>query len=90
MARPWQLALGRAMSAACARAGADGRNCGGNASERVAGEDLGEDDPDRWAPSVSDGGAVTGWQAGSRAEMDRGHVEAGRCGGKWPAKPVPF
>jgi hypothetical protein len=37
----------------------NGGNCGGNASERAAGENLGEDDPDRWAPSVSDGDVIT-------------------------------
>jgi hypothetical protein len=35
-----------------------GGNCGGDASEHVDGEDLGEDGPARWAPFVSDGGAV--------------------------------
>jgi hypothetical protein len=54
-----------------------GGNCGGNASERAAGEDLGEDGPDRWAPSVSDGDAVMGWQAGSCAEMGWGCRRAG-------------
>jgi hypothetical protein len=49
-----------------------GGNCGGNASERAAGEDLGEDGPDTWAPSVRDGGTITGWQASSRVEMGRG------------------
>jgi hypothetical protein len=38
-----------------------GGNYGGIASERATGKDLGEDGPDRWAPSVSDGGAITGW-----------------------------
>jgi hypothetical protein len=38
-----------------------GANCSGNGSECATGEDLGEDDPDRRVPSVSDGGAVTGW-----------------------------
>jgi hypothetical protein len=38
-----------------------GGNCGGNASKRAAGEYLGEDGPDRWAPSISDGDAVRGW-----------------------------
>jgi hypothetical protein len=28
---------------------------------RGAREDLGEDGADRWAPSISDGGAVMGW-----------------------------
>jgi hypothetical protein len=32
---------------------------------------------DRWAPFVSDGGTVMGWQAGSRAEMGRGRRRAG-------------
>jgi hypothetical protein len=35
-------------------------NCSCNASEHAAGEDLGEDVPDRWAPTISDGGAITG------------------------------
>jgi hypothetical protein len=51
--------------------------CSGNASERAAGEDLGEDDPDMWVPSVSVDGMVTGWQAGSRVEMGRGRCRAG-------------
>jgi hypothetical protein len=38
---------------------------------RGAREDLGEDGADRWAPSISDGGAIMGWQAGSPAEMGR-------------------
>jgi hypothetical protein len=54
-----------------------GGNCGGIVSELAAGEDLEEDGPDRWAPSVSDGGSVTGWQASSRAEMGRGRCRAG-------------
>jgi hypothetical protein len=45
-------------------------NYGGNASERAAGEDFGEDGPDRWAPSVSDGGVGTGWQAGRLMHRD--------------------
>jgi hypothetical protein len=48
-----------------------GRRSGGNASEHVTDEDLGEDGPDRWALSVSDGDVVTGWQAGSRMEIGR-------------------
>jgi hypothetical protein len=40
-------------------------------------EDLGEERAGRRAPSVSDGGAVTGWQAGSREEMGRGRHRAG-------------
>jgi hypothetical protein len=32
---------------------------------------------DRWAPFVSDGGTVMGWQAGSHAEMGRGRRRAG-------------
>jgi hypothetical protein len=32
---------------------------------------LGEDGPDRWVPSVSNGGAVMSWQADSRAEIRR-------------------
>jgi hypothetical protein len=51
-----------------------GGNCGGIASECAAGEDLGEDDPNRWVPSVSDGGMVTGWQ---RVEMGRGQCRVG-------------
>jgi hypothetical protein len=31
-------------------------------------EKLGEEGANRWAPSVSDGGVVTGWHAGSRVE----------------------
>jgi hypothetical protein len=54
-----------------------GRNCDGNASERAAGEDLEEGGPDRWAPSISDGGAVMGWQGSSRAEMGRRRCRAG-------------
>jgi hypothetical protein len=54
-----------------------GGNCGGIVSERATVEDLEEDDPDRWAPSVSDSGSVMGWQAGSRAEMGRGQCRAG-------------
>jgi hypothetical protein len=38
---------------------------------------LGEDGPDRWAPSVSDGSTVMGWQAGSHTEMGRGRRRAG-------------
>jgi hypothetical protein len=38
--------------------------------------DLGEDDSDRWAPSASDGCTITGWQAGSRADMGRGRCKA--------------
>jgi hypothetical protein len=37
---------------------------------------LGEDGPDRWVPSVSNGGAVTSWQADSRAEMGQGRRRA--------------
>jgi hypothetical protein len=33
--------------------------------------------PDRWAPSVSNGGSVTGCLADSRAEMGRGRCRAG-------------
>jgi hypothetical protein len=40
-------------------------------------EDLGEERADRRDPSISDGGAVTGWQAGSRAEMGQGLCQAG-------------
>jgi hypothetical protein len=36
---------------------------------------LGEDGPDRWAPSVSNGGTVTGWQAG--VKMGRGRCRGG-------------
>jgi hypothetical protein len=61
-----------------------GGNCDGNASERAAGEDLGEDDPDRWVPSVSDGGVVMGWQAGSHEEMGRVGAELGRPRRKRP------
>jgi hypothetical protein len=43
-----------------------GWNHEGNASERVAGEDLGEDDPDMWALSTSDGGAITGGRLARR------------------------
>jgi hypothetical protein len=53
-----------------------GGNCDGNASERAPGEDLEEDGPDRWAPSISDSGAVMGWQGSSRAEMGRGRCKA--------------
>jgi hypothetical protein len=53
-----------------------GGNCGGNACERVVEEDLREDDPNRWAPSISDGSAIMGWQAGSRVEMGRGQCRA--------------
>jgi hypothetical protein len=56
---------------------AGGRRSGGNASERAAREDLGEDGPDRWAPSVGNGVFVTDWQAGSRAKMGRGQCRAG-------------
>jgi hypothetical protein len=38
---------------------------------------MGEDGPDMWAPSVSDGGVVTGWLAGSCTEMGRGRRRAG-------------
>jgi hypothetical protein len=38
---------------------------------------LGEERADRWAPSVSDSGAVTRWQAGSHMEMGRGRCRAG-------------
>jgi hypothetical protein len=57
---------------------------------------LGEEGPDRWVPAISVGGAVTGSRSGSRAEMGRGAVAAGRRGGKRPAKlflfliPFPF
>jgi hypothetical protein len=37
---------------------------------------LGEESTDRWAPSVSDGGVIMGWQASSHAEMGRGHCWA--------------
>jgi hypothetical protein len=40
-------------------------------------EKLGEEGADRWVPSVSDGGAVTGWQAGSCTEMDQSQRRAG-------------
>jgi hypothetical protein len=40
-------------------------------------EDLGEEGAGRRAPSVSDGGAVTGWQTGTHAEMGRGQCRAG-------------
>jgi hypothetical protein len=40
-------------------------------------EKLGEERADRRAPSVSDGGALTGWQAGSHTEMDRSQHRAG-------------
>jgi hypothetical protein len=53
-----------------------GGNCGGNARERAGEEDLGEDGPDRWAPSVNDGGVITGWQADSCAKMGRGRCKA--------------
>jgi hypothetical protein len=51
--------------------------------------ELGENDPNRWAPSVSDGDAVTKDRSGSHANMGRGTAEAGRRGGKWPVKPFP-
>jgi hypothetical protein len=53
---------------------------------RRAGEDLREESPNRWVPTVSVGRVVTGGRLGSRAEMGRGVVEAGRRGGKWLAK----
>jgi hypothetical protein len=37
---------------------------------------LGEDGPDRWVPSVSNGGAVMSCQADSRAEMGQGRRRA--------------
>jgi hypothetical protein len=37
----------------------------------AAGVDLGEDGSCRRAPSISDGGVVTGWQTDSCAEMGR-------------------
>jgi hypothetical protein len=46
---------------------------------------LGEEGADRRAPSVNDGGVVTGWQAGSRAEMSRGQRELGR---PWRKRPT--
>jgi hypothetical protein len=45
-----------------------------------AGEDFGEEGPNRWVPAVSVGGVVMGGRLGSHAEMDRGAVEAGRRG----------
>jgi hypothetical protein len=47
---------------------------------------------DRRVLVVSDCGAlvVTSWQAGSRMEMGRSTVEAGRRRGKWAVKPFPF
>jgi hypothetical protein len=53
-----------------------GGNCGGNASEHAAGEDLGEDGPNRWDPSISNGGSVMGWQADSHVEMGQGGCSA--------------
>jgi hypothetical protein len=38
---------------------------------------LGEDGPDRWAPSASDYGARNGMGAGSRAKMGRVRCRAG-------------
>jgi hypothetical protein len=40
---------------------------------------LGEDGPDRWAPSVSNSNAVTGWQAGSCAERGQGRCRDGQA-----------
>jgi hypothetical protein len=45
---------------------------------------LGEEGADMLAPSVNDGGVVTGWQAGSCAEMGRGQRELGRPRRKRP------
>jgi hypothetical protein len=51
-----------------------GRCCHAGEQRR---EDLGEEGAGRRAPSVSDGGAVTGWQTGTHAEMGRGQCRAG-------------
>jgi hypothetical protein len=51
-----------------------GRHCHVGEQRR---EDLGEERTDTRAPSVSDGGTVTGWQASSRAEMGRDQCRAG-------------
>jgi hypothetical protein len=40
-------------------------------------EDLGEEGADRRAPSIIDGGAVMGWQAGSLAKMLLGRLRFG-------------
>jgi hypothetical protein len=56
----------------------------------VCREDLGEDGPDRWAPSVSDGGMVMGWQIDSRAEMGHDTIEAGRARMKMAREAFPF
>jgi hypothetical protein len=45
---------------------------------RGAGEErFGGRRPDRRVPPVTDGDAVTGWQAGSRTKMGRGQRRAG-------------
>jgi hypothetical protein len=58
--------------------------------ERGAGEDLGEEGPDRWVLALSVGGAVTGGRPSSCTEMARGTAEADRRRGKWPTKLFPF
>jgi hypothetical protein len=57
---------------------------------RGAGEDLGEEGPDRWVSALSVGGAVTGGRLSSCTEMAQGAVEADRRRGKWPTKLFPF
>jgi hypothetical protein len=44
---------------------------------RGAEEKLGQEGADRRAPSVSDGGTVIGWQAGSHAKMGQSQCRAG-------------
>jgi hypothetical protein len=51
---------------------------------------LGEERADRWAPSVSDGGAVMGWQAGHAQRWAGVGAKLGRPRRKWPTMVFPF
>jgi hypothetical protein len=46
------------------------------------GREFGGESPDRWAPAVTVGRAVTGGRLGSRMEMGRGCCSAGPVGRK--------
>jgi hypothetical protein len=55
----------------------DGKWAGYDTRARSRGGGLGEDGPDRWAPSASDCGARNGRRAGSRAKVGSVRCRAG-------------
>jgi hypothetical protein len=67
----------------------DRNSAGDDTQARSRGGFVGES-PDRWVPAASVMGAEIGGRPGSLAEMGHGAVEAGRRGGKRPAKLFPF